>query len=139
MATVLKIRLLTEGLQEKIRKDGTKYYHGSAMTSESVVIDVYARQPVPALNTAGHYMLVNYRFTNKDSKQSVDILPETKVILRLLLHVVHFIMASYVGGTLATIMFGVCTFFSLLLQLLCKFLLIITSNLYCILNDDGDL
>jgi len=87
MATVLKIKMLTDGLREKIRKDGRKYYHGTGITSASVLINMYSRVPIPELKTGGYYLLVNYRITTTDLNQTIDILPETKVILRLLLHV----------------------------------------------------
>ena len=48
MATVMKIKILSE-LRQKIRKDGTKFYHASAITSESTLIDVYSKQVVKSM------------------------------------------------------------------------------------------
>ena len=47
MATVLKIKMLTDGLREKIRKDGKTYYHGTGITSASVVMNMNSRDAIP--------------------------------------------------------------------------------------------
>ena len=70
---------------------------------------MYSREPIPELKTGGYYLLVNYRITTTDLNQTIDILPETKVILRLLLHVIHFIIASYAVSTWTIIMFCMST------------------------------
>jgi len=105
----LTIKTLTDGLREKIRKDGKRYYHGTGITSASVVMNMYSREAIPELKTRGYYLLVNYRITTTDLNQTIDILPDTKVILRLLLHVIHFIIASYAVSTWTIIMFCVST------------------------------
>ena len=76
-----------------------------------------SKQPVPELKT-GYYIVMQFCITTKDEKQTMDILPETKVTLQLLLLVVHFIMAGsagyYIGDYYVLCLYFFCLFLKLL-------------------------